>query len=46
MHHGYSSLVGGRSTPVFMQFPAPPATTTEVDFTLPTFATTSLKISG
>lgn len=26
--------------------PAPPDTTTEVDFTLPTFATTSLKISG
>lgn len=36
----------GESTPIFMQFPAPPSTTTEVDFTLPTFATTSLKISG
>lgn len=36
----------GESTPIFMQFPAPPSTTTEVDFNLPTFATTSLKISG
>ncbi|WP_351226084.1 hypothetical protein [Streptomyces sp. NPDC002133] len=39
-------LQPGKSTPVFMQFPAPPDTTTEVDFNLPTFATTSLKISG
>ncbi|MEU1087895.1 hypothetical protein ABZ401_13875 [Streptomyces sp. NPDC005892] len=43
---GISPLSEGESTPIFMQFPAPPATTTEVDFTLPTFATTSLKISG
>ncbi|WEH39932.1 hypothetical protein [Streptomyces sp. AM 2-1-1] len=43
---GIAPLVEGASVPVFMQFPAPPATTTEVDFTLPTFATTSLKISG
>ncbi|MFH9265436.1 hypothetical protein ACH4KN_14420 [Streptomyces sp. NPDC017546] len=41
-----SSLAPGKSAPIFMQFPAPPQTTTEVDFTLPTFATTSLKISG
>ncbi|MFD7859579.1 hypothetical protein ACFV6B_35640 [Streptomyces microflavus] len=34
------------SASIFMQFPAPPQETTEVDFTLPTFATTSLKISG
>ncbi|MER6607503.1 hypothetical protein ABT282_16700 [Streptomyces sp. NPDC000927] len=39
-------LQAGKSASVFMQFPAPPATTTEVDFMLPTFATTSLKISG
>lgn len=39
-------LQPGDSTAVFMQFPAPPNTTTEVDFSLPTFATTSLKISG
>ncbi|MFE9485323.1 MULTISPECIES: hypothetical protein [unclassified Streptomyces] len=43
---GILPLQPGKSTPVFMQFPAPPATTTEVDFMLPTFATTSLKISG
>ncbi|MCX5341219.1 hypothetical protein NRF20_17200 [Streptomyces sp. R-74717] len=43
---GISTLSVGESTPIFMQFPAPPSTTTEVDFTLPTFATTSLKISG
>ncbi|MFD3413934.1 hypothetical protein [Streptomyces cyaneofuscatus] len=41
-----AALQPGASTAVFMQFPAPPQTTTEVDFTLPTFATTSLKISG
>ncbi|MEV6163276.1 hypothetical protein AB0L71_15340 [Streptomyces sp. NPDC052052] len=39
-------LLAGKTIPVFMQFPAPPSTTTEVDFTLPTFATASLKISG
>ncbi|MEU1369708.1 hypothetical protein ABZ454_26725 [Streptomyces sp. NPDC005803] len=43
---GIVPLQPGKSTPVFMQFPAPPETSTEVDFTLPTFATTSLKISG
>jgi hypothetical protein len=43
---GILPLQPGKSTPVFMQFPAPPGTTTEVDFMLPTFATTSLKISG
>ncbi|MFD4175310.1 hypothetical protein [Streptomyces anulatus] len=41
-----SSLAPGKSAPFFIQFPAPPQGTTEVDFTLPTFATTSLKISG
>ncbi|MFE7140126.1 hypothetical protein ACFVAG_20480 [Streptomyces sp. NPDC057644] len=39
-------LSAGESASVFMQFPAPPQETMEVDFTLPTFATTSLKISG
>ncbi|MFD7070887.1 hypothetical protein ACFV97_27050 [Streptomyces sp. NPDC059913] len=43
---GMSAVQPGASVPVFMQFPAPPAATTEVDFNLPTFATTSLKISG
>jgi len=41
-----SVIQPGRSVPVFMQFPAPPSTTTEVDLSLPTFATTSVKISG
>lgn len=41
-----TNVPAGGTTPVFMQFPAPPNTTTEVDFTLPSFATTSLKIAG
>ncbi|MEV8005018.1 hypothetical protein ACIFUY_00830 [Streptomyces sp. CACIS-1.16CA] len=41
-----TSLAPGKTAPIFMQFPAPPQDTTEVDFNLPTFATTSLKISG
>lgn len=43
---GLSAIQPGKSISVFMQFPAPPQTTNEVDFTLPTFATASLKISG
>ncbi|WP_097866641.1 hypothetical protein [Streptomyces sp. rh34] len=43
---GIPPLLAGKTTSVFMQFPAPPSTTTEVDFTLPTFATTSVRISG
>ncbi|MFI9628646.1 hypothetical protein [Streptomyces sp. NPDC052042] len=43
---GLTAIPAGKSVSVFMQFPAPPQTTTEVDFTLPTFATASLKISG
>lgn len=43
---GILPLQPGKSTPVFIQFPAPPSTTNEVDFMLPTFATASLKISG
>ncbi len=41
-----ATLAPGETASIFMQFPAPPQTTTEVDFNLPTFATTSLKISG
>ncbi|MFJ8222219.1 hypothetical protein [Streptomyces griseus] len=41
-----TSLAPGKTTPFFIQFPAPPQGTSEVDFSLPTFATTSLKISG
>ncbi|MFF9351410.1 hypothetical protein [Streptomyces sp. NPDC014734] len=43
---GLTAISAGGSVSVFMQFPAPPTTSTEVDFTLPTFATASLKISG
>ncbi|MFF0073492.1 hypothetical protein [Streptomyces sp. NPDC005494] len=43
---GILPLQPGKSTPVFMQFPAPPEGTSEVDFILPTFGTASLKISG
>ncbi|MEU8519622.1 hypothetical protein [Streptomyces sp. NPDC048577] len=42
---GISSLGVGRSTSVFLQFPAPPATTTEVTFQLPTFRTGTIKLS-
>ncbi|MET9772960.1 hypothetical protein ABZ023_01680 [Streptomyces sp. NPDC006367] len=36
----------GASVPVFMQFPAPPTSTTEVSFQLPTFASATISISG
>ncbi|MFB8028989.1 MULTISPECIES: hypothetical protein [unclassified Streptomyces] len=42
---GLSKVDAGKSVPVFMQFPAPPAGTTEVDFTIPTFDTVKIKIS-
>ncbi|MDX2593877.1 hypothetical protein PV343_16765 [Streptomyces sp. WI03-4A] len=43
---GLTSLKAGEETQVFMQFPAPPAATTEVDFQLPGFPTASIQISG
>ncbi|MFF3344289.1 hypothetical protein [Streptomyces sp. NPDC002779] len=36
----------GESIPVFMQFPAPPAETTEVTFQLPSFAAAPIQIAG
>ncbi|MFC7964744.1 hypothetical protein [Streptomyces cinereoruber] len=39
------SLGPGKSTAVFMQFPAPPSSTTEVSFQLPTFEPATLKLS-
>ncbi|MER5633062.1 hypothetical protein [Streptomyces nitrosporeus] len=42
---GLSNVKAGQSVPVFMQFPAPPVGTTEVDFTIPTFDTVKIKIS-
>ncbi|WP_328927383.1 hypothetical protein OG429_24345 [Streptomyces sp. NBC_00190] len=43
---GISRIGAGESVVFFAQFPAPPATTTEVEFSLPTFATATVKISG
>lgn len=43
---GFSTLKPGDSLAVFMQFPAPPAGTAEVDFQLPTFASATIQISG
>ncbi|MFJ8664885.1 hypothetical protein [Streptomyces sp. NPDC093600] len=42
---GLSSLAPGKSTQVFMQFPAPPPATTEVTFQLPTFRPGTIKLS-
>ncbi|CAL9551438.1 hypothetical protein SUDANB21_04449 [Streptomyces sp. enrichment culture] len=39
-------LKPGESIPVFMQFPAPPAQTSEVSFQLPSFASGTIQISG
>ncbi|WP_374775581.1 hypothetical protein OG756_24830 [Streptomyces sp. NBC_01310] len=43
---GVVIIEAGQSVPFFAQFPAPPATTSEVEFNFPTFASASLKISG
>lgn len=43
---GFSTLKAGAALAVFMQFPAPPANTAEVEFQLPTFASAPIKISG
>lgn len=43
---GISSVDPGQVVPFFAQFPAPPTSTTEVEFSLPTFATATVKISG
>jgi hypothetical protein len=43
---GFSSLKSGESIAVFLQFPAPPAHTTEVTFQLPTFASAPIQITG
>ncbi|MGP2437998.1 hypothetical protein [Streptomyces sp. JW3] len=43
---GFSTMKAGETLAVFMQFPAPPAGTTEVTFQLPTFASATLSISG
>ncbi|MGW1746310.1 hypothetical protein ACWCRD_11960 [Streptomyces sp. NPDC002092] len=43
---GFSSLKAGESMAVFMQFPAPPTSTTQVTFQLPSFASAPIEISG
>ncbi len=42
----FPALKAGETLPVFMQFPAPPADTTEVTFQLPMFSTGTIEISG
>ncbi|MEU6671938.1 hypothetical protein [Streptomyces sp. NPDC046727] len=43
---GLPALKSGETLPVFMQFPSPPTTTSQVDFQLPGFPTATIKISG
>ncbi|ANS67631.1 secreted protein [Streptomyces lincolnensis] len=43
---GISTVKAGETIPVFMQFPAPPAGTSEVSLQLPMFAPADLTISG
>ncbi|MEV4192717.1 hypothetical protein [Streptomyces toxytricini] len=43
---GVSGVDAGQTVPFFAQFPAPPPSTTEVEFNLPTFASATIKISG
>ncbi|MEV5733106.1 hypothetical protein [Streptomyces sp. NPDC052292] len=43
---GVSSIKPGETVPVFMQFPAPPAETSQVSFQLPMFAPADITISG
>lgn len=43
---GLAIIEAGQSVPFFAQFPAPPPATMEVEMSLPTFATATIKISG
>ncbi|MGW6943926.1 hypothetical protein ACWGF3_33665 [Streptomyces xanthophaeus] len=43
---GLAIIEPGQTVPFFAQFPAPAASTTEMDLSLPTFATAAIKISG
>lgn len=42
----FSAVKAGESLPVFMQFPAPPTSTTEMTLQLPMFSAASIAISG
>ncbi|WP_448699800.1 pilus assembly protein TadG-related protein [Streptomyces avidinii] len=43
---GLNIIEAGQTMPFFAQFPAPPTSTVEVDLSLPTFATATVKLSG
>ncbi|MEW2550553.1 hypothetical protein [Streptomyces zhihengii] len=43
---GFTQVDAGSALPVFIQFPAPPESTTTVDFQLPTFQNISVEITG
>ncbi|WP_432031783.1 hypothetical protein [Streptomyces antibioticus] len=43
---GFSTLKAGESIDVFLQFPAPPASSSDVTFSLPLFPSAVIKISG
>ncbi|WP_405978940.1 hypothetical protein [Streptomyces sp. NBC_00158] len=43
---GLAIIEPGQSVPFFAQFPAPPAATMEVEMSIPTFATATVKLSG
>ncbi|MGC9441928.1 hypothetical protein [Streptomyces sp. WG5] len=43
---GFSTIKAGDRLAVFMQFPSPPTSTTEVTFQLPTFTSATISISG
>ena len=43
---GLSIIKSGEEIAVFMQFPSPPSSTTEVSLQLPTFSSATIKISG
>jgi hypothetical protein len=43
---GLAILKSGEAIPIFMQFPSPPETTTDVTLQLPTFSSATIKISG
>ncbi|AZM90875.1 hypothetical protein [Streptomyces sp. W1SF4] len=43
---GLTIIEAGQTVPFFAQFPLPPASTNQVDFNMPTFATATVKISG
>ncbi|MET8247744.1 hypothetical protein ABZV31_27060 [Streptomyces sp. NPDC005202] len=43
---GLGTVEAGQTLPVFIQFPSPPADTTEVTLQLPTFSSGTIKISG